>query len=120
MISVAGDRTQKFASIFFDGLVPISEADEYVEITNYGSAAQALTGWVLIDDDDGFPSFTFPNFVLGAGQTIRMYTNQVYEEWGGFSFGSALPIWNNQAPDVAALYDGDGVLVSSATYPPGC
>lgn len=61
--------------IFFDGVVPRAEADEYVRITNHGQAAQDLTGWVLYDKADGSPSFLFPSYVLGPGVTIRVYTD---------------------------------------------
>ena len=48
--------------IFYDGLVPQVESDEYVEITNLGDQAQDLAGWVLKDISEGYPSFTFPSY----------------------------------------------------------
>ena len=106
--------------IFYDGLVPRSEADEYVQITNQGPAPQDMAGWVLIDVDEGFPSFVFPSFTLMPEQTIRVYTNEVHPEWGGFSFGSGRAVWSNSSPDVAVLYDQSGAQVSERSYPPGC
>jgi len=109
--------------ILFDGEVPRSEADEYVEISNSGGA-QNLAGWVLKDRDDRHQEFTFPAYSLGPGEVIRVYTNQVHSRWGGFSFGSGSSLWNNSEADVAVLIDAGGRVVSQATYntgnPPGC
>ena len=44
--------------VFFDGLAPTSEADEYVQISNQGAAAVELSGWRLLDQSDGTPEFT--------------------------------------------------------------
>ena len=106
--------------IFYDGLVPRSEADEYVEIANLGDSAQDLGGWKLVDISTGTPEFQFPTYVLEPGSAIRVYTNEVHAEWGGFSFGRGTAVWNNSDPDTAALFDSAGELVSSKSYPPGC
>lgn len=106
--------------IFYDGQVPRTEADEYVEIEHTGQAPVYLQGWVLRDVSDGTPSFTFPSYTLQPGQRIRVYTNQVHPEWGGFSFGYGRPIWDNTSPDTAALFDASGREVSRKSYPPGC
>ena len=78
-----------------------------------------MAGWVLADSE-GTPSFEFPSRVLEGGATVRVYTNEVHPEWGGFSFGRGTAAWNNSNPDTALLYDRAGGLVSTATYPPGC
>jgi len=102
--------------IFYDGLVPNVESDEYVEITNLGDQPQDLTGCVLMDISDGYPSFTFPPYILATGKSIRVYTNEYHPEWGGFSFEYSRAIWNNTEPDVAALYDNQGNKVSWKSY----
>jgi len=102
--------------IFYDGLVPRVESDEYVEITNLGDTPEDLEGWGLKDIDEGYPSFTFPSYVLAPGESIRVYTNEVHPEWGGFSFGYGSAIWNNKAPDIAALYNAQGQEVSRKSY----
>ena len=106
--------------VFFDGVVSRQEPDEYVEITNVGDAAQELRGWRLTDISDGRPTFVFPAWTLRPGDTVRVYTNEVQSEWGGFSFGSGSAVWSNSSPDTAGLYDPSDRLVSTATYPPGC
>jgi hypothetical protein len=112
----------RIVCIFYDGVVPTSEADEYVEIKNFGASAVDLAGWTLKDTADGTPTFTFPSFLLQPGQTIRVYTNQVHQEWGGFSFGRGSAIWSNNTtdPDRAGLFNAQGVLLSEKSYPPGC
>ena len=101
-------------------MVARSESDEYVEITNGADAPQDLAGWALVDVDDGRPRFVFPSWVMAPGSVVRVYTNQVHRQYGGFSFGSGTAIWNNDEPDEAALYDSSGTLVSRKSYPPGC
>ncbi len=102
--------------IFYDGLVPRVESDEYVEITNLGDQPQDLAGWVLMDISEGYPSFTFSSYILAPGESIRVYTNEYHPEWGGFSFEYGRAIWNNTEPDVAVLYDTQDKEVSRKSY----
>ena len=114
-VTTIGSNVQ-ITKIFYDGLVYRVESDEYVEITNLGSEPQDLAGWVLKDISEGYPSFTFPHYVLTPGAAIRVYTNEIHPEWGGFSFGYGKAIWNNTDPDVAALYNAQGQEVSRKSY----
>ncbi len=102
--------------IFYDGLVPRAESDEYVEISNLGDQPQDLAGWVLKDISEGYPSFTFPSYILAPGKSIRVYTNEYHPEWGGFSFEYGRAIWNNTEPDIAVLYNNQGKEVSRKSY----
>ena len=102
--------------IFYDGLVPRVESDEYVEITNLGTEPVDLAGLVLKDISEGYPSFTFPSYILEPGGSVRVYTNEIHPEYGGFSFGSGKAVWNNSDPDVAALFDAQGQEVSRKSY----
>ncbi len=102
--------------IFYNGLVPRAESDEYVEITNLGGQAQDLAGWTLKDISEGYPSFTFPSYILDPGESIRVYTNEYHHEWGGFSFEYGRAIWSNSEPDVAVLYNKQGKAVSQKSY----
>jgi hypothetical protein len=106
--------------IFYDGAVPRTEADEYVQIVNTGGTAVALEGWKLVDVSDGSPAFTFPACTIGSGERIRVYTNEVHSGWGGLSFGQGAFIWNNSEPDVAGLFNRQNQEVSTKSYPPGC
>jgi hypothetical protein len=109
-------RYVQITYIFYEGLVYGTESDEYVDIQNLGTTPQDLTGWVLKDIEKDDPSFKFPHYILQPGETIRVYTNEIHPEWGGFSFGYGEAIWNNTSPDVAALYNAQGQLVSVRTY----
>jgi len=102
--------------IFYDGLVSRVESDEYVEIKNLGSESVDLAGWKLVDVDEGYPTFTFPSYIFEPGQSVRVYTNQIHPEYGGFSFGSGKAVWNNSSPDTAVLYDAEGNEVSRKSY----
>jgi micrococcal nuclease len=102
--------------IFFDGIKK-NEPDEYVEISNTGTAAQELSGWVLKDLEDSKQKFTFSSsFTLKPGAVIRVYTNEIHIEYGGFSFGKSSSIWNNSEPDIAVLYDNYGNEISRLSY----
>ena len=102
--------------IFYDGVVPRVESDEYVKITNLGTEGVDLAGWVLKDVDEGYPSFTFPTYILQSGKSIRVYTNEIHTEYGGFSFGSEQAVWSNSSPDIAALFDVQGQEASRKSY----
>lgn len=102
--------------IFYDGLVPRVESDEYVEITNLGTDSVDLAGWVLKDISEGYPPFVFPSYILQSGKGVRVYTNEVHPEYGGFTFGYGKAIWNNTDPDTAALYNVQGQEVSRKSY----
>ena len=112
---ITGSNVQ-ITYIFYDGIVPSVESDEYVEITNLGSASVNLQGRRLVDISKGYPSFTFPSYDLQPGQNIRVYTNEIHPEYGGFSFGSGKAVWNNSDPDTAVLYDAQGNEVSRRSY----
>ena len=73
-----------------------------------------------MDITDGAPEFIFPSYMLGPGEAVRVYTNELHPELGGFSFQRGSAIWNNADPDTAGLYDDAGNLTSMKSYPPGC
>jgi hypothetical protein len=102
--------------IFYDGLVYRTESDEYVEITNLGDTSQDLEGWVLKDISEGYPTFTFHSYILAPGEKIRVYTDEIHPDSGGFSFGYGKAIWNNTDHDWAALYNAQGQEVSRRSY----
>ena len=106
--------------IFFDGVVSRTESDEYVRIVNAGETSVDLSNWSLKDVADGSPTFTFPGYTIAPNEAIRVYTNEVHSESGGFSFGLGSSIWANSAPDTAALFNAQGQEVSRKSYPPSC
>ena len=106
----------KITKILYDGLVYRTESDEYVEITNLGSEPVDLKGWVIKDISEGYPSLTFSSYVLQPSKTVRVYTNEIHPEYGGFSFRSGRAVWNNSSPDTAVLYNAQGQEVSRKSY----
>lgn len=106
----------KITRVFYDGIVPSVESDEYVEITNLGAEQVDLKGWVLKDIADGSPSFAFPTFTLQPGASVRVYTNEIHAEYGGFSFRYGRAVWNNSSPDTVALFDAQGKEASRKSY----
>ncbi|MBT3362681.1 MAG: lamin tail domain-containing protein [Chloroflexi bacterium] len=77
---------------------------------------QNIQGWRLVDIREGFPTFIFPSYTLEPDASIRVYTNEIHTESGGFSFGRGSDIWNNTSPDMAGLYDAQNNLVSYKSY----
>ncbi|MFE7588545.1 choice-of-anchor K domain-containing protein [Kitasatospora sp. NPDC057512] len=115
VLSRVGVPDVVITDVRYKGGVKYSQADEYVEIVNRGTAHADISGWILHADDPG-QNFTFPpGTVLKAGQRIRVHTNEVHAEWGGFSFGSGRPIWNDKG-DTAHLIDTQDAVVSVYGY----
>ena len=106
--------TIKIDDIFFNGVKGSSEPDEYVEIANVSTQPVNMDGWVL-RDVYGSQKFTWHNFTLQGQKRIRVYTNEVHAESGGFSFGASQPIWSNKG-DAAELVDGSGTVVGTFAY----
>ena len=106
----------QITSIHNVGLVTGVESDEYVEITNLGYMPHVIAGWVLKNLDDEYPSFTFPSYIIEPDESIRVYTNEIHSEWGGFSFEFDQEIWSNTGPDTAILYNEKGQAVSMKSY----
>ncbi|MGH2415098.1 MAG: lamin tail domain-containing protein, partial [Microcystaceae cyanobacterium] len=101
--------------IFYKGVVKQTESDEYVEITNQGSAIIDVSGWRLHGEDTR-QNFYFPKgTLLAPRKSLRVYTNEIHPETGGLSFGIKRAIWNNKG-NVGLLYDAQGNLVDSFSY----
>ena len=98
----------------------MTESDEYVRIVNAGETSVDLSNWSLKDVADGSPTFTFPGYTIAPNETIRVYTNEMHSESGGFSFGLGSSIWANSSPDTAALFNAQGQEISRKSYPPSC
>lgn len=103
------------AHVQFKGQVKRSQSDEYVELRNTGTGSADLSGYRINAGDSG-QDFVFPpGTVLQSNQGLRVYTNQVHKESGGFSFGSGRALWNDDG-DEALLYDPAGALVHRYGY----
>ncbi|MBM3173457.1 MAG: lamin tail domain-containing protein, partial [Chloroflexi bacterium] len=105
------------------------EPDEYVEIKNISDQPQDIRGWVLTNITKGYLKFTFPPFnpraegeypepmFLKPYQAVRVYTNEIHDEFGGFSFNYGTGnYWNNKVPDTAVLFNAEGKEMSRKNY----
>ncbi|MCF7792977.1 MAG: thermonuclease family protein [Candidatus Cloacimonetes bacterium] len=103
------------SKIFFDGIVPRVESDEYIEIKNNGEIDVCLQGW-QINAGNSKQNFVFAeDFILAAGKSCRIYTNEIHPESGGFSFKSKRAIWKNSG-DIGYLIDNKNQLADKWKY----
>lgn len=105
------------------------EPDEYVEIKNVSDQPQDIRGWSLTNITKGYLKFTFPPFnplaeggypepmFLKPHQAVRVYTDEIHNESGGFSFNYGTGnYWNNEVPDTAILFNAEGKEMSRRSY----
>jgi len=97
----------QITGIYYDGFWP-READEFVDIHNFGRMAQDMTSWTLTDEAES--EFTFPSVSLNRNENVRVYTDT-----GDYQFDYNWPIWNNDG-DTAFLRAETGALVDSYNY----
>ncbi|WAS91519.1 lamin tail domain-containing protein [Nannocystis punicea] len=101
--------------IHYKGTAKRRQADEYAEIANNSDTPVDMSGWTL-DADGAGQVFTFPpETQLAPGQVVRVYTDEMHPESGGFTFGIHRPIWNDRG-DRARLRDKGGAVMSVFTY----
>lgn len=100
--------------IFYDGLEPTYEGDEYAEITNVGEVDVDVDGWRLNAGAPGQDYF-FPSYMIAQGESCRVYTNEDHPESCGFNFERGSAIWSNGG-DCGYLYNDVGTLVSTYCY----
>ncbi|MDQ5825560.1 MAG: lamin tail domain-containing protein [Chloroflexota bacterium] len=111
--SVQDNTTVRIVSVLADGK-KTNEPDEYVEIKNTGTEPVDITDWVL-QDNSAEDLYKWESYVMQPGASIRVYTNEVHQDTGGFSLGANRPVWANRG-DIAELYDADKVLISRYAY----
>lgn len=108
------------SDIHYDGVVPKTESDEYVVIINGSKEAVDISGYYIYVATTGTqgPTFTFPKgSVLKAGASVRIYTNEIHKETGGYSFGSGKAIWSNNG-GLGVLKDSNGKKLGEYKYKP--
>ena len=112
--SVAATASLVITRLNYDGVVVQTESDEFVEITNRGGAPQDMSGWKIVSVRAG-QTYSFPAMTIQAGQTCRVYTNEIHPEFCSLSFGLRNAIWNNNG-DRANLVSPTGAVISSVGY----
>lgn len=106
------------SDVKYDGVVPKTEADEYVVITNGSKSPIDASGDYLYVATSGTQgaTFNFPqNSIIKPGASVRIYTNEIHKETGGYSFGYGKAIWNNQG-GLAVLKDSSDKKLGEFKY----
>lgn len=84
--------------IRYDGEVPRTEADEFVVVKNRSKETADISGWFIYPAGTGTQGSTFyfpKGSVLKPNQSVRIYTNEIHKETGGYSWGSGKALWSN-------------------------
>ncbi|MEM7333040.1 MAG: lamin tail domain-containing protein [Chloroflexota bacterium] len=89
---------------------------EYVRILNNEAGPVDLTDWRLSDEANTV--FVFPEFVLEAGTTVRVWVKEGSNNDSNLYWGRNRSVWNN-AGDTAELKNSNSVLVDLCSYPGG-
>ncbi|RCJ19632.1 hypothetical protein A6770_05685 [Nostoc minutum NIES-26] len=106
----------EITNIVYKNKVKRTQSDEYVEITNQEKTPADVSGWQIASGVGRNKAFTFPQgTILAPGQSVRVYTNEVHPESGGFSCGSGVSLWKDSGDEVRLL-DAQGNLVSGLAY----
>jgi hypothetical protein len=117
----AAQRTGLYiANVNYKGNVPTTEADEYVVVTNGSNQLLDVSGYYIYVASNGSQgaTFTFPKDTLIKPNTsVRIYTNEIHKETGGFSFNSGKALWNNKG-GLAVLKDAQNTKLGEFKYKP--
>lgn len=108
------------SDISYDGKVPTTESDEYVVLTNVSKSPMDVTGYYVYVATNGSQgaTFKFPkDSIIKPGTSVRIYTNEIHKETGGYSFGSGKAIWNNKG-GLAVLRNAKGDKMGEFKYKP--
>ncbi|MFN6463663.1 MAG: lamin tail domain-containing protein [Nostoc sp. DedVER02] len=103
-------------NVVYKNQVKRTQSDEYVEITNHEKTPIDVSGWQIASGVGRNKAFTFPEGTkLVPGQSVRVYTNEIHPESGGFSCGSGVSLWKDSGDEVRLL-DAQGNVVSGLAY----
>jgi hypothetical protein len=119
--NVAPGSGVSITDIHYDGIVPKTEADEYVIISNGSNNAPVdVSGYYIYVATTGTqgPTFYFPKgSTIKPSSSVRIYTNEMHKETGGYSYGSGKALWNNKG-GLAVLKDSNGKKLGEYKYKP--
>jgi len=118
--NVASGSGVSIADIHYDGVVPRTEADEYVVISNGSNAPVDVSGYYIYPATTGTQGSTFyfpKDSTIKPGSSVRIYTNEIHKETGGYSFGSGKALWSNNG-GLAVLKDSNGKKLGEYKYKP--
>ena len=87
--------------------------DEYVVFRNVGTSPLVLTGWSISDEMN--QSYLVPQFTLGPGKTLTLYTGSGKNTNESLYWGRRKTVWN-KGGDTVIIKDSTGHVVLSHTY----
>ncbi|ODS42113.1 MAG: hypothetical protein MSIBF_01895 [Candidatus Altiarchaeales archaeon IMC4] len=97
-------------------ITDLSLTQEWVEIKNNGNSAVDTVGWTLGDDAATPHVYTFPEFSLMAGTSVRVNTNIGTDTATNLYWGRKTGVWNDDG-DTATLKNAQGEVVSELQKP---
>lgn len=118
--NVAAAKGINIAEIFFDGKVPKTESDEYVVIQNSSKDTIDVSGYIVYPATTGNQgsTFAFPKgSTIKPNSSVRIYTNEIHKESGGYSWGSGRALWSNSG-GLGVLKDNSGKKLGEYKYVP--
>lgn len=118
--NVASGSGISISDIHYNGDVPRTEADEYIVISNKSREPIDVSGYYMYVATTGTqgPTFHFPKgTVIKGGSSVRVYTNEIHKESGGYSFGSGKAIWSNNG-GLGVIKDSKGKKLDEYKYKP--
>ena len=119
-VNVAAGSGISIADIHYDGVVPKTEADEYVVIRNSAKDAIDVSGYYIYPASTGTQgsTFYFPSgSMIKPNSSVRVYTNEIHKETGGYSWGSGKALWSNSG-GLGVLKDANGKKLGEYKYKP--
>ncbi|MBI2448292.1 lamin tail domain-containing protein [Candidatus Microgenomates bacterium] len=81
---------------------------EYIELKNTGGIEEDISVWTISDTDQNI--FLFSEYILGAGDTVRIKT-----DGGRFSFDTKESVWNRYG-EPAYLTNREGRIIDVYSY----
>lgn len=90
-----------------------STNDEYVVFKNVGGSPLDMTGWSIADEMN--QSYLVPQFILGAGKSVTLYTGSGKNSTDALYWGRRKTVWNRSG-DTIIIKDSTRHFVLSHTY----
>jgi hypothetical protein len=97
------------------------ELDEYVSITNATGETVYMEGWIIRNEHQPPDIYTFPEFSLRSGRTVKVWTKSGTNSSTDLYWGRTEPVWN-PGGDCAYLRkpdpddDDETIFVTSYCY----
>ena len=88
---------------------------DWIELMNYSSSAVDISGWALLDKASRSTYFTFPEYVLDAGETVIVYASGRLSNEAEAAFHA--PFRLSSAGDTLMLSDAHSTVVESINIP---